>query len=263
MNSLILLFKQVLIVASVLGSAAVISVVNSGPATYFEIAEAAPLTGLTALDASIPLNPVGNEGFIALGYNATDRAALRKHFGKFCQKSNITISPAILALDGPWPLPVKFSNLSNGQWTVTQDNGAPNALFLAYFRNTTLMPSKIYPWTASLLNDKVPIPIEESGYGLVATEALSLPNPVGMLYPGGLIVTAVGAGSSKQLLGGREWRVLLDVYNFNLGAATTLTWEGVDGTMTEGQGGTGVVGATSSEVSPGTFQFRISAYLTS
>jgi hypothetical protein len=60
---------------------------------------------------------------------ASARAALRTQFGKYVQQFNITVNPAILAMDGPWPLPVKLGNLTNGGWTVAQDINTPNAAF--------------------------------------------------------------------------------------------------------------------------------------
>eukprot|EP00884_Botryococcus_braunii_P017865 jgi/Botrbrau1/4762/Bobra.0137s0034.1 len=247
-------------VASVCKSAAMVMAVNTGNATYFHIAESVPVPGDTSFVASQELAPVGNEGLIGLGYNASARAALRTQFGKYVERYNITISSAILAMDGPWPLPVKLSNLTNGRWTVAQDITAPNAAFMAYSRNSTMMPTKVYPWSESPSNGTAAIPVEEAGYLLFMSEWITLPSPIGIVPPGGIIVVAVMAGSNKEAAGGGSWGVTLQAYNFNYGGATTLTWQGINGTMTEGQSGTGVVGAANQEVEPGSWVFRMSAY---
>lgn len=57
------------------------------------------------------------------------RELLRKEVGKFAAASSISVSEKLLALDGPWPVPVLFNQSSEGNWSVDLTTGAPNAIF--------------------------------------------------------------------------------------------------------------------------------------
>lgn len=60
---------------------------------------------------------------------AEERLQLRQELAQLAAASSVSVSKKLLALDGPWPVPVLFHQKSGGNWSVDLTSGIPNAVF--------------------------------------------------------------------------------------------------------------------------------------
>eukprot|EP00884_Botryococcus_braunii_P009165 jgi/Botrbrau1/1824/Bobra.146_1s0021.3 len=172
------------------------------------------------------------------------------------KKHNIIVSPDLLDYDGPWPVNVFVDKNWDGSWSVDKAELITNALFVAYTRNTTFLPSYIYTWNEGKSNYDNAISFEENGYGIVPILPLFLPYPFENLVLKSLAIASIILEETGPTHKKGKWKMALDGINFAMGRVSTCGWKGLPGASTEGESGTLTVGFAAEETEPGIWVVR-------